>query len=59
MKTNQEECGKIGLVTEKFEEFEPSVSCTRCGKEAHDPALLCSPSPTLASSTKLRESGSK
>ena len=59
MKTNQEECGKIGLVTEKFEESEPSVTCTRCGKEAHDPALLCSPSVTLASSTKLREGGSK
>lgn len=56
MKTsNEKECAKIGLVTEKFEESEPSVTCSRCGKQAHDPSLLCSPSPTVASSTKVRE----
>jgi len=55
IKTNKDECGKIGLVTEKFDQSEPSVSCNRCGAEAHDPSLLCSPSVTLASSTKLRE----
>lgn len=59
MKTNKEECGKIGLITEKMDESEPSVTCTRCGKEAHDPALLCSPSVTLASSTRLREGQTK
>jgi len=59
MKTSKEECGKIGLITEKFEESEPSVSCTRCGAQAHDPSLLCSPSVTLASSTKLREGQTK
>lgn len=52
---SKEECTKIGLVTEKFEESESAVTCTRCGKQAHDPSLLCSPSPTVASSTTLRE----
>lgn len=55
MKTSKDECGKIGLISEQFEESEPSVTCTRCGQKAHDPSLLCSPSVTLASSTKLRE----
>lgn len=59
MKTNKDECGKIGLVTEQFDQFEPSVTCTRCGQQAHDPSLLCSPSVTLASSTQLREGQSK
>jgi hypothetical protein len=59
MRTNKEECGIIGLVTETFDESEPSVTCTRCGQKAHDPSLLCSPSVTLASSTQLRQGQTK
>jgi hypothetical protein len=59
MKTNKAQCAKIGLVTEKFDPSEPAVTCTRCGTHAHDPSLLCSPSVTLASSTRTRESQTK
>ena len=59
MKTSKEECGKIGLVTQKFEESESVVTCKRCGASAHDPSLLCSPSETVASSTKLTETEKK
>lgn len=55
MKRNEEQCGKMGWVKEKFEESEPSVKCMRCGAKAQDPAFLCSPSVTIASSTKLRD----
>jgi hypothetical protein len=59
MRTNKEECSKIGMVTEKFEESEPAVTCMRCGAKAHDPAFLCSPSVTVASSTKVRDTEKK
>jgi len=60
MKIKKEDCPRsIDLVTatEDFSEKSgATVSCTRCGAQAHDPSLLCSPEVTLASSTPLRES---
>lgn len=54
--TEQAGCGKV--ISETFTPNDPTVSCTRCGAESHDPSLLCSPSTTLASSTQTRESSS-
>jgi hypothetical protein len=54
--TEQAGCGKV--ISETFTPNDPTVSCTRCGAESHDPALLCSPSTTIASSTQTRESSS-
>lgn len=54
--TEQAGCGKV--ITETFTPNDPTVSCTRCGAESHNPSMLCSPSTTLASSTQTRESAS-